>query len=919
MLNVPLHRQFRYVHEPLSVGDTAIPVLGHEELVGALKERLTYSRGGTFLVTGFRGVGKSTLVLRALAEAAHDWGSTEVLLTVHLNVARSMTTDQLLFAVVRRIFESLDDRNLLQQLPREVQHQLLLAYTRTSLSFKQTQSDSTERGGTMGIGPQKGPLASLSPTLGMSGKRTRSLATEAAFLAYSETDVEHDLVRIIHLLNGNEGRPTPRRLLRRRNRGTGLRVHPVVILDEVDKLTDNREEALEDLELLLGRLKNVLTARGAHFILVAGPDLLDRAIRDSDRGNGLHESVFGWRMYVPCLWEAPERLVRGLSEAGRAERAALPHPSQGRPTGVTADQDSSNGAGGTADPEAESGDVEEFIQYLRFKARGVPRRLLQEFNHLIEWEAGVPSLRVHPQDWARITFYSNLESIVSAAVTSHGYAALAPVPIDEDRWRMGGYHVVDWALRSKGRVFTSADVVGTQGGAAEQALDPLLRMDRPTVERLLRHLAHAGVLDVVSEADRTDATFYGRRADVRMTYYKLTDAYKRQVAGFARHSESERADLGLPAPGPYTTTGTSLTTALRPTPRAGSSREADPRPDAQPAPAPLALPDAPITVLNERYEVRSLIGQGGMGAVHQGKDLMTGKPVAIKLLHPALLGDETSRARFRREADIGMRLSHPHIVHTLTAVDDPEPALIMELIQGPSIQELLDRGGPLPPGLIARISRELGEALEFTASLGLSRLDLKPSNVLMEAVRGAVIVDLGLARFLENGLDRITRSGYFIGTPAYMAPEQLKGDDADIRSDIYSLGVLLHQCVTGQQPYQAADVAQMIFRIIREDLPVADLPVSPQFRDLIRKATAREAGHRHQTPEAFLTELAATPEAAAESGPETVAALIDRHLSSPRTLDQSGPPTPEAPATTPVPLRPEPTVVRRSQPPADAG
>ncbi|MEV7240058.1 hypothetical protein AB0N92_02180 [Streptomyces sp. NPDC093248] len=131
----------------------------------------------------------------------------------------------------------------------------------------------------------------------MTGRRTRSRTTEAAFLAYSETDVEHDLVRIIQLLSGRDGRPALRGRLRRAR--PRLRIHPVVVLDEIDKLTDDGDDAIADLERLLGSLKNVLTARGAHFILVAGPDLNDRALTDADRGNGLYESVFAWRMYVP--------------------------------------------------------------------------------------------------------------------------------------------------------------------------------------------------------------------------------------------------------------------------------------------------------------------------------------------------------------------------------------------------------------------------------------------------------------------------------------------------------------------------------------------------------------------------------------------------------------------------------------------
>ncbi|GGO95880.1 protein kinase domain-containing protein [Wenjunlia tyrosinilytica] len=871
VLHVPLHSQFRYVHEPLPMGDRAIPVLGHEALVGALKERLTYSHGGAFLVTGFRGVGKSTLVLRALAEASVEWGSADVLLVAHLNVARSMTTDQLLFAIVRRIFEALDDRSLLARLPRDVQRSLLLAYTRTSLSFTQTQSESRERGTTLGLAPKHG----LTPTMNFQGRRTRSQATEAAFLAYSETDVEHDLVRIIHLLNGSEGRlepqPPPSRGLfgrRRLSSGARFRVHPVVVLDEVDKLTDNQEAAIAELESLLGRLKNVLTARGAHFIVVAGPDLHDQAIRDVDRGNGVYESVFGWRMYVPCLWEAPQRLVHGLTHVDERRWPPPPlwppHPTQPpRPDGTT----DLNGFPAAPPPFPEDWQLDQFTGYLRFKARGVPRRLLQEFNTLVHWESGKPSLLVRPEDWSRIEFYAQLEAIVAAAMGSDDADRPAAVAIDDDRRRLGGYHVVDWALRSEGRPFTSAEVTGTTG------LDPLLRMTLPVVERLLRHLTQAGVLDVVSEPGRPDATRYGGRAETSLAYYKLSDAYKRQLAGFVRSSESERADLGIVAPpsgsGMFDTTLARARSVARPP--APVPGEEPSGPDDWPEP-PSSDGTPAIGVLADRYEMRSLLGQGGMGSVYRGRNLLTGQEVAIKCLHRGLLDDEEMLARFRREAEVGQRLNHPHIARTLDALGGPdtEPALIMELIEGPSLRELLDTHGPLPTGLVARIGREIGEALDFVETMGVSRIDLKPSNVLLSPGRGAVIVDLGIARPSATDSTQVTVVGMVIGTPGYMAPEQITGTVTDIRADLYALGILMYECFSGRAPWSAESVPHLLYRILHEELPIDDLPVSARMRALIRRTVDRSPASRPQSPEEFLTDLAETPEAGAEVGPEAL-------------------------------------------------
>ncbi|MFJ5309998.1 protein kinase [Streptomyces sp. NPDC088350] len=915
---MPLHRQFRYIHEPLPAGDSAIPALGHETLVDALKERLTYSHGGAFLVSGFRGVGKSTLVLRALAETMTAWAGRDELLVVHLNVGRSMTTDQLLFAVVRRIFESLDDRDLLARLPREVQRSLLLAYSRTSLSFTQTQSESSERATSLGLSPQH----RLAPTMSFSGRRTRSQATEAAFLAYSETDVEHDLVRIVHLLNGSEGRaygqhPGSRRLLRRRRREAArLRVHPVVVLDEVDKLTDNRQEPIALFEALLGRIKNVLTARGAHFIVVAGADLHDRAIQDSDRGNGVYESVFGWRMYVPCLWDAPDRLVRGLVEAGRdGPDGQAPWPDQGvwgppapDPVPVPVPAPYGTYAPPTPftpyappipySPSTLYGDdityplsrtpldearLTRFISYLCFKARGVPRRLLQEFNSVVAWEDGCPVLHVGEEEWARIDFYAHLKAVVSetAAGADAGAGGSAmPVAIDGDRRRLGGYHVVDWALRSEGRPFTSTDVTGPQG------IDPLLHMTSPAVERLLRHLVRAGMLDVVSEPGRPNATRYGG-AESALAYYKLSDTYKRQLAGFVHSSESERSDLGIvsPSPGPGLYDPTAIGSPAPPPPGSPAPHPpgwagtpdstwpgTDPSPadPAAPAPAPLGTAGAgtpAVGVLAERYEMTSLLGQGGMGAVYRGRDLLTGRSVAIKVLHRAARNDERMLARFQREAEVCRQLNHPQIVRTLDALGsgDAEPALIMELVEGPSLREVLSERGALPVAVVARIARQLGEALAFIDSMGISRIDLKPGNVLLHPERGAVIIDLGIARpRLDDSWD-VTLAGMVIGTPGYMAPEQARGDPADIRTDIYTLGILMYQCLSGVQPWNSSSLPEVLYEIMRTDVSVDTLPVSDGLRSLLGRMLSRSPDSRPQNPDHFLEQLAATPEAQQET------------------------------------------------------
>ncbi|WP_162794838.1 AAA family ATPase, partial [Nonomuraea lactucae] len=222
MLKVPLAESFRYVHEPLNVDEQALPLLGNGALVEELKHRLRRSRGGTFLITGFRGVGKSTVVSRALDEISRE-ADPALVLPIVLNVARPTTPERLLFAVVRRVYEALQDRGALPRLSEAAQRALVLAHIRTSLGVKQTQGDATERNAslTLGVGEAvkrlAGPAGFMAPSVGLSSRRTRSLATEASFLTYSDADVEYDLARIVDLLDGRgpAAPPARRRLFRR--------------------------------------------------------------------------------------------------------------------------------------------------------------------------------------------------------------------------------------------------------------------------------------------------------------------------------------------------------------------------------------------------------------------------------------------------------------------------------------------------------------------------------------------------------------------------------------------------------------------------------------------------------------------------------------------------------------------------------
>jgi hypothetical protein len=833
MLEVRLDPAFRYVHEPLTAGEDVLPSLGNDTFGDDLATRLLHSQGGAFLISGFRGVGKTTMVLRVMDQIKTEAAKAgDIVIPVWLSVARSTTTRRLLFAVVRRVFEQLVEISVLDRLSPETRHALLVAYMRTSLSFKETQSEARERSAGLDIGAGKAaPIVNLAlPKLTMSAKRTHALATEAAFLAYSETDAEYDLMRIVSLVRKESLAPQVNRsrwLPRGQRRGvpsrSAGRLRLIIVLDEVDKLTEG-DKGLGLIEDLLSGVKNVLTTSGAHFLIVAGPDLHDRAVRDTARGNGVYESVFGWRMYVPCMWAAADRLITDVVRRGPASIALDP---------------------------ANYDQLEQFIQYLRFKARGVPRRLLQEFNGFVCWEKDSPILRIGETDMQRVEFYADIEGIMHEYFENGRNARLFPVPIDEDRRRLGGYYVVDWVLRSDGEPFSATDLL-LEG--EDTNFDPMLRISQRRVVRLLDHLADRGILEVVREF-KAGGTVIQDVGESAAKVYQLAEKIRLKLFGLAVQHEEERVaeDLSI-----------SVISPVEMFPHAQAAAAGEPRSSADitrfAEPAPVLRPP-PIKVLSDRYELSRLLGQGGMGSVYAGMDRLTGQPVAVKMLRSSLSDNPQALLRARREAELAVRLRHPQLVQTLDITDDPDgsPVLVMELLDGSTLANRIQETGCMAGSEVAAIGKLLTEALDYLASEGIARIDLKPSNIMIQPARGPVIIDLGVARDLEA--TNLTGARSIVGTPMYMAPELLTGDKPDPRVDIYSLGLVLYYCLVGRNPWEDLDeVVRIMWAILNQEIDFSVLRVSANFRQVIARATDRRPGNRFQTASDMRAALIATPE-----------------------------------------------------------
>ena len=256
---------------------------------------------------------------------------------------------------------------------------------------------------------------------------------------------------------------------------------------------------------------------------------------------------------------------------------------------------------------------------------------------------------------------------------------------------------------------------------------------------------------------------------------------------------------------------------------------------------------APGRLLAGRYEVRQLLGEGGMGTVYRAHDRELGEDVAIKTLR-ADTADPSALERFRGEIRLARKISHRNVVRTHDIGEaGGEYYITMELVEGTSLKELIVARGKLPPAAVVSIAKQLCRALEVAHEAGVIHRDIKPQNMVVESDGVLKVMDFGIARLAERAPGQgPTQQGMIVGTPDYMAPEQLMGDTIDPRVDIYAAGVVMYECLTGRLPFQAENIFTLMTRVLEETpLSPAELAGVPRaLSDVVMRAMSRDREQR---------------------------------------------------------------------------
>ncbi len=260
----------------------------------------------------------------------------------------------------------------------------------------------------------------------------------------------------------------------------------------------------------------------------------------------------------------------------------------------------------------------------------------------------------------------------------------------------------------------------------------------------------------------------------------------------------------------------------------------------------------------DSYRIETPIARSGMASIYRATDLRDNRTVALKIPHPDMEADPILFDRFQREAAIGEKLHHPHVMRVFGGEKRSRVYMVMEWCEGRLLRQILNTEGKLPQHRAIRIAASVLDALNYIHASGVIHRDLKPENIMVDDHDNIKLIDFGIAG--DAGARRLTYANFTatLGTPDYIAPEQVKGKRGDGRTDIYAVGVILYEMLTGKLPFSGpSPLAVMNDRLLNHPLPpsVANPAISPQLQEVLYRALERDPKNRYATAHDFLWDL----------------------------------------------------------------